>query len=107
MPRHAGGARHWRMAPAATTRPVTPEDVDVMLAIVQAGFDAYTDFMPPGWRPPDTAAMRERAAARLAHPDTWAQFAVAADRPIGHVAWFPAHERVPGRSEASLEQRAA
>ena len=84
---------------ATYTRQATLEDLDLLLANVQAGFDSYAAFAGLGWRPPEIAADRERAGDLLADPQTWAVLAFADGHPAGHVAFFPGRERFdePGR----------
>jgi GNAT superfamily N-acetyltransferase len=79
-----------------TTRCAGPEDVDTLLADVQAGFDSYVSFAGENWHPPNAFAERERCAARLAKPDSFALIALVDGRPAGHVAFFPAHDWVQG-----------
>jgi GNAT superfamily N-acetyltransferase len=88
------------MAAPFETRRATVDDLDAILAIVQAGFDSYVEFMPPAWRPPDAFAGRERTAELLDYPDTWALLALADGEPIAHVAFTPARERVEGEPPA-------
>jgi GNAT superfamily N-acetyltransferase len=82
------------------TRRATVDDLDSILAIVQAGFDSYSEFMPQGWRPPNAYAGRERSAELLGDRDTWAVIAEANGHPIGHVAFTPARERAEGEAPA-------
>jgi GNAT superfamily N-acetyltransferase len=84
--------------PPIATRRATLEDVDSILAQVQAGFDSYTEFAPPGWSAPRVAAERERTAGLLADPGTWALLALADGAPVGHVSFYPARERSLDRS---------
>ena len=79
---------------AITTRPATVQDVEILLADVQAGFDSYVDFAPRGWTPPDMFADRGRSIDRLASPETWALIAFADGRPAGHIAFFQARHRI-------------
>jgi GNAT superfamily N-acetyltransferase len=83
------------------TRPASVSDLDALLANVQAGFDSYTDFAPPGWRPPDVAKDdREWMTGLLTDPETWALLALVRGRPAGHVSFFPARERQPAEQRA-------
>ena len=88
------------MAAPFETRRATVDDLDAILALVQAGFESYVEFMPPGWRPPDAFAGRERTAELLDYPDTWALIALADGEPVAHVAFTPARERVEGEPPA-------
>jgi GNAT superfamily N-acetyltransferase len=72
------------------------DDLDVILATVQVGFETYAEFAPPGWTPPLPAEERTRTAERLADPDTWVMLASAGDEPVGHVGFVPGHERRVG-----------
>ena len=78
------------------TRRATPDDVETVVAIVQAGFDSYVAFMPNDWRPPDAYAGRDRTAELLADAATWALIALDGTLPIAHVAFTPARERAEG-----------
>jgi hypothetical protein len=35
------------------TRPATADDVDALLANLDAGFPSFTEFAPAGWTPPE------------------------------------------------------
>jgi GNAT superfamily N-acetyltransferase len=91
-------------APSLTTRRGTVADLDVLAAIVQAGFESYREFAPADWRPPDVAADRDRRAAVLAEPTTWALIAFSQGVPVGHVAFMPA--RQPPTDDSPGEWRA-
>lgn len=75
------------------------QDLDAIIRHVQAGFDSYTSFAPAGWQPPDMGADRERTAALLAEPTTFALLARAGGGPVGHVSFCPAREPAAGTSE--------
>jgi GNAT superfamily N-acetyltransferase len=75
-----------------STRRATADDLDTLLANVQAGFDSYVEFAPAGWQPPVAAARRERDGAFLADAGTWALLCLAEDRPVGHVSFLQARE---------------
>jgi GNAT superfamily N-acetyltransferase len=77
-----------------TTRLAGRDDIDILLADVQAGFDSYVEFNPPGWEPPDAFADRDANADLLGDAATWAMIASSGDQPIGHIAFFPAKDRV-------------
>jgi GNAT superfamily N-acetyltransferase len=83
-----------------TTRRGTVADVDLIGAIVQAGFESYREFAPRDWTPPDVAADRDRRAEVFADPGTWALIALSEGVPTGHVAFLPA--RVPPTEEAPV-----
>jgi GNAT superfamily N-acetyltransferase len=78
---------------AITTRRATLDDLDILVADVQAGFDSYTEFAPPGWEPPDMHRDRYMTAQLLVDPATWGLIAEVDDAPVGHIAFFPARER--------------
>jgi len=80
--------------PEITTRRAERDDIDLLLADVQSGFDSYVEFAGPGWAPPDAFAGREHNLEILSEPTTWAIIAFVGPAPAGHVAFFPA--RVPG-----------
>jgi GNAT superfamily N-acetyltransferase len=86
------GATIETTTPLVITRRATVDDVDAILGHVQAGFDSYTQFAPPGWRPPLAAADRRRIGQLLDHPQTWALLALIDGGPVGHVAFLPARE---------------
>jgi len=75
---------------AIAMRRATVEDLEVLLADVQAGFASYVEFAPAGWRPPDVYGERQRTAEFLGHSDSWALAAYADGQPAGHVAFFQA-----------------
>lgn len=77
-----------------TTRPASRDDIDILLADVQAGFDSYTAFAGDGWRPPDAFEDRESSAELLADPETFALIALVEGEPVGHVAFCPARDRL-------------
>ena len=70
------------------TRPAGADDIDALLATLQAGFDSYADFAPPGWEPPRPD--RDLTMGILERPSTWALLASVDGRPVGHVAFTPA-----------------
>lgn len=102
------------LQPIATRR-ASLDDLDALLAHVQAGFDSYLAFAPEGWRPPAVEQDRSYTSELLADQHTWALVAlVRADgdpspgdgaasapavaqrqRTAGHVAFCPARERDP------------
>jgi GNAT superfamily N-acetyltransferase len=92
---------------AFTTRRGTVADVDLLAAIVQAGFDSYREFAPSEWRPPDVAADRERRAEVFAAPTTWVLIALSQGVPVGHVAFLPARVPSTGRSRTGATAQAA
>jgi len=83
--------------PSICTRRATIDDVDVLIADVQAGFDSFVEFAPLGWVSPDVASDRDRFAEVLGHPGTWAMLALAGTDPVGHIAVTPARHRTVGR----------
>jgi GNAT superfamily N-acetyltransferase len=93
--------------PSFTTRSGTVADLDVLAAIVQAGFDSYREFAPVEWRPPDVAADRDRRAEVLADPTTWVLIAFSQGVPVGHVAFCPARKPATGESDGGWSARAA
>lgn len=88
------------------TRRATAEDVDALLAHVQAGFDSYMAFAPAGWVPPDIERERAGTIAVLEDEATWALLALQAGRPVGHVAFYPARVRTAGDPPPLLRERA-
>jgi GNAT superfamily N-acetyltransferase len=85
------------VAPPITTRPACGGDLDTMLCHVQAGFDSYVEFAPPGWRPPRARDGRERMLLLLGEPSTFALLALLDDSPAGHVSFRAAREHAPTR----------
>jgi GNAT superfamily N-acetyltransferase len=79
--------------PPITTRRATVDDVEIVIADVQAGFDSYVDFAPLGWNPPDMRQDQRLTAELLADPGTWALIAEVDGDPTGHVSFFPARQR--------------
>lgn len=84
------------MPPVIATRQAGLDDLDALLANVQAGFDSYVAFAAKGWRPPNVADNRHRSAELLADPATWALIAHVDGGCVGHVAFLPARERSVG-----------
>ena len=76
-----------------------------MLAHVQAGFDSYVGFAPPGWQAPQVSADRERTLESLADPQTWALLALCEGQTIGHVAFQPGRQRSAGQVGAGYLER--
>lgn len=85
--------------PAISTRLATVDDVGILIADVQAGFDSYVDFAPLGWVPPEVTE-HEQVAERLMESGTWALLALVGPDPVGHVAFTPARERAAGQARA-------
>jgi GNAT superfamily N-acetyltransferase len=77
---------------ALETRRASIADVGVMLANVQAGFDSYAEFAPPGWEPRLVERDRELTSELLSDEETWALIGLADGHPVGHVAFVPARE---------------
>jgi GNAT superfamily N-acetyltransferase len=102
MPAHRPRSRS---QPQIVTRRANARDLETVIADVQAGFDSYVSFAPAGWRPPAMASERERTLELLEHPDTWGLIALADDRPLGHVAFFPGRERADEGEGADWSQR--
>jgi GNAT superfamily N-acetyltransferase len=92
------GRENRAVPPLIATRRASPEDVDAMLAHVQAGFDSYIEFAPAGWRPPQVRVDRDRTLEFLSDSQTWALLALADDATAGHIAFLPARQRSPGHS---------
>ena len=72
-------------------RPATTADADALAQTVAEGFEAYREFAPDGWRPPDRLELAIGIAVRLRADDqvTW----VAEDHDgtiAGQVAYVPA-----------------
>ena len=80
------------MPPLITTRRATVDDVDTVLGHVQAGFDSYTQFAPPGWQPPVAEIDRPRTRQFLGDRQTWALLALVDGVSVGHIAFLPARE---------------
>ena len=72
-------------------RRATAADAEAMSETVALGFDAYREFAPPGWRPPDVRAPHElaRMRARLEAQSTWARIAEDRGLVAGHAGFFP------------------
>ncbi len=87
------------------TRRAGPRDIDALLAHLQAGFDSYVAFAPSGWRPPDVQRERPGSVELLADEATWALLALDGQRPVGHVAFYPARERPTGEPSPPLLER--
>jgi len=83
--------------PLITTRRATADDLDAMLGHVQAGFDSYTQFAPPGWQPPVARVDGPRTRMYLEDPETWALLALVDGHSVAHVAFLPARDWPPSR----------
>jgi GNAT superfamily N-acetyltransferase len=83
------------VTPLVSTRRATVDDVDAMLGHVQAGFDSYTHFAPPGWQPPVARVDGPRTRQFIDHPQTWALLALVDGVAVGHIAFLPAREWLP------------
>jgi GNAT superfamily N-acetyltransferase len=83
------------VAAPISTRRATVDDVDTLLDDLQAGFDSYVEFAPPGWQPPDVSVNRELTVELLGDPETWALLALEGESPVGHIAFLPGRERRP------------
>lgn len=68
-------------------------DLEAINRHVQAGFDSYARFAPPGWAPPQVAAEATTTEALLRDPNTWALLALHDGEAVGHVSFFPGRER--------------
>lgn len=88
------------------TRRGSVADVDLLGAIVQAGFDSYREFAPSDWHPRDVVADRDRRGEVLADPTTWVLIALSEGAPVGHVAFMPARAAPTGESGARWHERA-
>ena len=73
-------------------RRATVEDVEVLQAIVQEGFEGYRELAPAGWQPPDetTPEWHARSAEEIARRSTFAVLAEVDGEVAGHVRWVPA-----------------
>lgn len=91
--------------PLTNLRRATLDDLDALLANVQAGFDSYAAFAPVGWQTPSVSADRDRSAELLADPATWTLIVLADGDPAGHVAFFPARERSAGGARSTWKAR--
>jgi GNAT superfamily N-acetyltransferase len=84
-----------------STRLATIDDLGVVIADVQEGFDSYVGFAPLGWVPPDVGAEGERIGELLLDSATWALLALAGADPVGHIAFTPARRRAAGQAWGS------
>jgi len=84
-----------------STRRATIDDLDALVADIQAGFDSYVEFAPLGWTPPEVDAEGRWMAERLLDEGTWALLALAGSDPVGHIAFTPARLRRAGQPWAS------
>jgi len=72
------------------------EDLEAVLANLNAGFASYRAFAPAGWEPPHLEAGRDLTAELLADADTWAVIALIDGAFVGHASFVPGRERSPG-----------
>lgn len=94
-----------RVSDRFETRLATVEDLDQLLAHVQAGFDSYVGFAPAGWEPPSVREIQEPSSELLADPQTWALIALDTETPVGHVSFYPGRERVHEEPPRPLSER--
>jgi RimJ/RimL family protein N-acetyltransferase len=71
-------------------RPIVPEDIDSLAALVADAFVGYRAFAPTDWQPPP--ATQEAAVLRgwIADPDFWGEVALDDRALVAHVALIPA-----------------
>jgi GNAT superfamily N-acetyltransferase len=69
-----------------------PADAEHVAVVVTAGLETYRGFAPVGWEPPPLDWELDGIRERLGLPETWSRLAMAAGRPVGHVAVVPARE---------------
>lgn len=89
--------------PEIGVRPATREDLDAIHRIVEAGFESYREFLPPGWEPPLREEERSQVATRLADPQTWKAVACVSGEVVGHLGFRQARERRAGDSPSDPE----
>jgi GNAT superfamily N-acetyltransferase len=89
---------------APSTRRITPDDAEIILADLRTGFDSYVSFAGSDWTPPDMSAERERIVQVLQGETTWGLVAEIDGRAVGHVGFFAGRERSPGEG-ASRSKR--
>jgi GNAT superfamily N-acetyltransferase len=65
-------------------------DAPAIAALVEACFDEYREFAPPGWHPPSHQGAAGRIETALARPEGGGKVAVAGAEHAGHVLWIPA-----------------
>jgi GNAT superfamily N-acetyltransferase len=69
----------------------TAADAPALTQLVSKAFATYTDWAPPGWRPPDLDdEMRQVLEDWLDEPVAWSLVAVADAEPVGYVSLLPA-----------------
>jgi GNAT superfamily N-acetyltransferase len=91
---------------ALETRRASSADLDTVLANVQAGFDSYVEFAPPGWEPRPAEEDREWTSELLCDEETWALLALVDGHPVGHIAFVPAREPQPDHDRRHWSTRA-
>jgi GNAT superfamily N-acetyltransferase len=91
--------------PPITTRRASTEDLDTIIADVQAGFDSYVEFAQQGWRPPDMSRDSGLTVELLADAGTWALIAEVAGAPAGHASFFPARARTEETTRGDWRRR--
>lgn len=72
-------------------RPATLDDVDAIHRVLDAGFDTYRDFAPPGWELPERAWDEQKVRTRLVSPDVWFTVATDANHVVGVAAALSAY----------------
>jgi GNAT superfamily N-acetyltransferase len=73
-----------------TLRSASTEDVPVLLAVVQEGFETYSDIAPAGWKAPDQLAHVEQMREEMADPAFFCRVAEVEGELAGVVTWLPA-----------------
>ena len=74
-------------------RPAEPADAAAIATLVQLSFEAYREFAPARWRPPESDDA-ETVSRGLARPAAWGMVALVDGEHAGHVLWVPARDSV-------------
>ena len=72
-------------------RSARPDEARALQEFVQAAFEGYRSFAPPGWEPPDelAPAQVERIRGMLDNVECWSCVAEDGDVLIGYTLWEP------------------
>jgi GNAT superfamily N-acetyltransferase len=92
-------------AAALEIRIAGPGDASALAGTTRLGFETYTSWAPPGWRPPPRGLEVRAIRERLRQASTWCAIALDPEGdPAGHVGITHAsereraHVRIPGRA---------
>jgi GNAT superfamily N-acetyltransferase len=75
---------------ATTFRPIAPDAVDELAALVADAFVGYLSFAPEHWQPPPVSMQARGLQRWVGDPDFWGELARDGQTLIGHATFIPA-----------------